>query len=246
TPSPAKLYQVLDATWPAEALRRVGPFTLRHSPGAGKRVGSATLEANATDMAAHLEATEAQMLAWDQIPTFRCQQDAPGLDAALEARGYEIVEPTVIYVVAPQKLVDIDRPRLSGFAHWPALAWQQELWTQAGIGPARQAVMDRASGAKTSILARHQAQPCGTAFVAVHDKIAMLHALEVHPGFRRLGNGERMLGTAAQWAQDQGCDWLSLAVTEANATARALYQKLGMQIAARYHYRQKRLSDGEA
>ena len=46
-----------------------------------------------------------------------------------------------------------------------------------------------------------------------------------------------MMRAAADWARGQGADWLGLVVTEANGGARALYDSLGMVVAARYHYR---------
>jgi ribosomal protein S18 acetylase RimI-like enzyme len=46
------------------------------------------------------------------------------------------------------------------------------------------------------------------------------------------------LFTAARFALDQGAAWLALAVTEANAAARALYEAAGMETVARYGYRQ--------
>ena len=65
----------------------------------------------------------------------------------------------------------------------------------------------------------------------------MVHALAVRPGLRRRGVGGRMMRAAAGWARGQGAEWLGLVVTEANAGARALYESLGMVVAARYHYR---------
>ena len=42
---------------------------------------------------------------------------------------------------------------------------------------------------------------------------------------------------AASFAAEHGAHWLTLAVTEANAAARGLYEKLGMTLVGRYHYR---------
>lgn len=88
--------------------------------------------------------------------------------------------------------------------------------------------MQRVAGPKTAILARTQDRPVGAAFVACHGDIAMLHALEVLPAARRQGSAHNMLRAAAVWAQDQGATTMSLVVTQANAPARALYERLGM------------------
>ncbi|NJO13788.1 MAG: GNAT family N-acetyltransferase [Rhizobiales bacterium] len=55
----------------------------------------------------------------------------------------------------------------------------------------------------------------------------------------RQAAGGILLRAAAIWAGDRGADRLSLAVTEQNAAARALYTRAGMQIVGRYHYRIK-------
>ena len=65
----------------------------------------------------------------------------------------------------------------------------------------------------------------------------MLHALEVAPFARRQGLGARMTAAAAHWAHAQGAETLALAVTRANASARALYGRLGLAEVDSYHYR---------
>ena len=42
---------------------------------------------------------------------------------------------------------------------------------------------------------------------------------------------------AARFALEAGAETLSLAVVDANEPANALYRALGMEVAARYHYR---------
>jgi hypothetical protein len=46
-----------------------------------------------------------------------------------------------------------------------------------------------------------------------------------------------MTRAAAAWAQRAGAPVFAMAVTERNAPARALYARLGLAEAARYHYR---------
>ncbi|MEM7668115.1 MAG: GNAT family N-acetyltransferase [Pseudomonadota bacterium] len=87
-----------------------------------------------------------------------------------------------------------------------------------------------------ALMARLGDRPAGVGFVACHHDIAMVHALEVCPEYRKQGVGERLMRGAASWAAAQGAGTLALAVTEANRPARRLYEKLGMAIAARYHY----------
>ena len=99
--------------------------------------------------------------------------------------------------------------------------------------------MTRPAGPRITLLARADDRPVGVAFVAIDDNIAMIHAIEVVANHRRKGAGEILLRGAASFAAENGADWLALAVTEANAPARALYEKLGMRLAGGYHYRVK-------
>ncbi len=159
------------------------------------------------------------------------------LDQVLERRGLVVKDPTVLRVADVSRLADIKIPRVTKFCTWPALAIQRTLWAAGGIGPQRLAIMERAAGPKTTLFGRMDDQPAATGFVAIHNGIAMLHALEVHPDRRRKGMARWMMHQAAQWAQRQGATRLAILVTKANFGANALYQGLGMECAGQYHYR---------
>ena len=77
----------------------------------------------------------------------------------------------------------------------------------------------------------------GLSYVAVDGDVAMIHAVEVRPEARRRGVARAGLSAAARFAAENGAQWLALAVTEANAPARALYHSAGMENVGRYHYR---------
>ncbi len=232
--TPAALAQVMDATWPAAQAWQVGPWMIRDGAGGGKRVSAATAEA--PWQADDLPQAEAEMAALGQPALFLIRHGDGALDAALAARGYGVVDPVVAYACAADRLDP--PPPMTTFAHWPPLAIAHDLWAEGGIGPARLAVMHRVTGPKAAILSRLADRPCGVAFVALHGRAAMLHALETTPARRRQGSARHILHAAAAWARAQGADTLSLVVTEANVPARALYASLGMQAVGQYHYRQ--------
>jgi ribosomal protein S18 acetylase RimI-like enzyme len=230
--TPAQLSTVMEATWPPARLWRDGPFVLRDGAGGGKRVSAASAAGDWTD--ADLAALEAGMAQ----PLVMVGAEDQRLDAALAARGWQVVDPVVAYA-APVLALVAELPPLAAFPHWPPLQIARTIWDEAGIGPARLQVMDRVTGAKTALLARLGDRPAGVAFVACHGSDAMLHALEVRPAFRRQGVGEVLLRAAANWAAAEGADRLSLVVTAQNMAARALYARLGMQVVGQYHYRMK-------
>jgi ribosomal protein S18 acetylase RimI-like enzyme len=228
---PPELFAVLTATWPAAEILRLGPFTLRRGAGGGNRTSAATLDGPLGDLAD----AEAAMRAWGQRPLFQLRPGEDALDRVLEARGYRLHEPSVLYAAPSERLA-----APVGLAAIPCeapLACMVETWAAEGVGPARLAVMDRAPEPRTWLLGRLEERPMGCAFVAVASGVAMLSALVVAPDARRRGLAARMARGAAAWAAAAGAATFGLAVTQANAPARALYESLGMAEAARYHYR---------
>lgn len=235
--TPARLAALMEASWPPARRFDLGPVTLRDGQGGGKRVSAATCDR--VPSAAELDAAEAGMARLDQPALFLIRAGDEALDAVLAARGYGIVDPVVAYAGPAATLAEPAPPPLAAFPHWPPLAVTAALWAEGGIGPARIAVMERARGPKTAILARAADRPVGAAFVACDGDAAMLHALEVAPAARRQGSARAILRVAAGWARDQGAATLALVVTRGNSPARGLYASLGMQIVGQYHYRQK-------
>jgi GNAT superfamily N-acetyltransferase len=226
-----------EATWPAAATFRAGPWLIRDGQGGGKRVSAA--EAAAPWHPDDLPLAEAAMMALGQDPLFVLRPDDAELDAVLAARGYARIDPVVAYAAPVALLAETPPQPMTSFPHWPPMGIATALWDEAGIGPERIAVMQRAGGPKTVILGRTGDRAAGVAFVACHDNAAMLHALEVTPALRRQGTAHNILRAAAIWAQDHAAHTLCLLVTEGNERARRLYASLGMEVVGHYHYRTK-------
>lgn len=227
---------IVDGTWPAARYQQLGPFLLRQGQGGGSRVSATSRIGPVAE--ADIDAAETAMQAMGQKRIFCLRPGDEALDEMLAARGYEILDPVNIYSCPVAQLTDQPVPPVTVFTLWEPLAIMREIWAQGGIGPARLAVMDRANGPKTGLLLRHRDQPAGTAYVAIHDGIAMLHALEIASAHRRQGLGQWAMRAAAFWALDNGADTLSVICTKANKGANALYRSLGMQVVGEYHYRQ--------
>ena len=234
--TPDLIAAAMEATWPPAATWQVGPWVLRDGKGGGKRVSAATL--GGSFAVADIEAAESAMQAKGQRPLFQLRPCDAALDAALEARRYNVVDPVQIYAAALGDLPPDPPPVMTTFPHWPPLGIAVDLWLEGGIDQARLDVMYRAAGAKAVILARTKDRAAGVAFVAMHGATAILHALEVTPPVRRTGVALNIMQAAVQWTKDQGGNDLGLAVTTANAPARALYASFGMRVVGHYHYRQ--------
>jgi GNAT superfamily N-acetyltransferase len=234
-PAAKTLYDVLEATWPAATMHRAGPWMIREGLGGGKRVSAATAEADVTED--DITTAEAEMRALGQDALFMLRPEDSVLDQMLNQRGYRVIDPVDLYALPVDTLTQERLPLVTAFHIWPPLAIMPDLWAEGGIGPARLAVMNRVTVPKTAILTRQTDQPAGVGFVAIHDGVAMVHAIEVTPKLRRQGVGTKILRGAAEWAQDNGATHLALAVTCANTGANALYASLGMSVVGHYHYR---------
>lgn len=222
--TPAELYAAIETTWPAAQITRDGPWTHRDGQGGGSRVSATTLDGPLAQL--------------PDRPLFMVKDGQSDLDRALEDAGYVIKDPVTLYT-CPIETFAVEPPKVSTFVIWPPLEIMREIWAAGGVGPARLAVMERAPGPKTAVLGRLNAQPAAAAFVALHNKLAMVHALEVLAHQRRGGMGKFIMQRAAIWAKTQGATEIAVLVTRANTGANALYQALGMKAAASYHYRIK-------
>lgn len=232
-----RLYDVTEGTWPPAHLAQIGPVMIRDGQGGGKRVSAATAAGRVS--AADLPAAEAAMRGLGQTPLFQIRAGDAALDALLAAQGYSIVDPVNLYAAPVDRLIRETPPRVTTFVLWEPLEIMREIWAEGGIGPERLNVMARARGPKTGLLGRHDNHPAATGYVAVHDGIAMVHALEVRARHRRAGMGRLMMVQAAHWAAAQGAGTISVICTQANGAANGLYAAMGFAPVGTYHYRQK-------
>ena len=231
------LFETIDATWPAIKITNLSSWSIRKGAGGGQRVSAAT--ANGPVTAQDIRAAEDAMIALDQNPLFMIRDQDQALDAMLEAQGYLLHDPVMMYQCPIEVLTKIAPERLTAFPIWPPLEIISEIWTEQGIDAGRQAVMARATGPKAAILARHSDRAAGAAFVAIHKSVAMLHALEVVPDHRRQGVANNIMGVAAIWAQDNGATEFSVICVRDNTAANTLYTSLKMENVGQYHYRKR-------
>ncbi|MDU8927633.1 GNAT family N-acetyltransferase [Alisedimentitalea sp. MJ-SS2] len=237
-PDAHTLYDVIDGTWPAAEYVSYSPFTLRKGAGGGQRVAAATTDQPVTaDDIATAEEEMKTLNVGDQPPIFMVREGQSDLDTQLAARGYPIVDPVNLYACNINLLTTEPIPPVTAIPVWEPLAIMRDMWAEGGIGEGRINVMHRATGPKTAIVARWNDHPGGCAFVAIHNGIAMVHALEILNHQRQQGLGKWMMRRAAFWAHKHGADTMSVVCTQANTGANALYSSLGMTLVGQYHYR---------
>ena len=228
------LFDVVEATWPAAKETQVGPWLIRDGQGGGKRVSAARPMGSVTRDDVARAVSEMEKLG--QPALFSLRPEDGELDSILAEMGYGVIDPSILFV---GPIFEAEVPPVTAFDIWPPLQIMKDLWAEGGISPARIAVMERVTGAKTSILGRITDRAAGCAFVAMHGTTAMVHAVEVLPDYRRNGLARNMMYAAARWAREQGAEHFSLVTTGSNIAAQSLYSSLGMSVVGRYHYRMK-------
>lgn len=232
-PDNGRLLSALDTTWaPAEILRS-GGWTVRRGLGGGNRVSAAS---GSGDIQTAVDA----LVAWEQVPLFQLHPEQADLDKELEGFGYSIHEPVFFFAASTDSMIGSQSHMAAAYRCHCRPAIMEEIWATGGIGPERLAIMDRVTVPKQLLMSRAGDRPAGVAFVAVDDGIAMIHAIEVLPQFRRKGCATLLLEAAARFAVEHGATWLTLAVTRANTGAHALYERMGMVRCGAYHYRIKK------
>lgn len=237
-PSPARLMQTVDATWPAAQYLQSGPFTLRRGDDGGKRVSSASLEGGSANTQ-QISVAESAMRDLGQPPLFMVRDGQQEFDKSLEALGYRSFDFVTLFASPTDALAGYDPHGMVAISAPEPMPIMAEIWLDGGIDEGRLNVMRRATGLKSCILGRHKDSPEAAAFVAIDGDIAMLHALEIRPASRRQGLAIQIMGAAAAWAQENGTQTFALAVVSQNTPACNLYRRLGMIEAGSYHYRIK-------
>lgn len=235
-PDAQKLIEICEATWIPAKTWQDATWTYRDGQGGGKRVSATTLHGDLVD--GDIARAETAMRDMGQEALFMIREEDQDLDQALEAAGYRVVDPVTLYAAPIDLLTDIPLPPVTAFQVWEPLAIMVDIWAEAGIGPERLNVMRRAT-CKTGLFSRWNEKPGGVGFVAIHDGIAMVHALEIRPHQQRQGVGAWMMRAAAFWAAEQGATHISCLCVDANDPANGFYRKLGFSKLGRYHYRQK-------
>lgn len=229
------IFEAIDVTWPAEKFLEIPKWKLRRSAKGGKRVSAATA-IGAPDIS-DIKLAENKMAQWHQDKLFMIKKNEILLDEALSASGYRVIDPTNIWSISSKNLSIQKTLPVKTFTIFPPLAIQRELWRANHIPPSRIEIMDRVKTHKTTIFGRINARPAASAFVAVSNKFAMVHALVVDKKCRRQGMGKFVMQKVGSWAYQMGAESVVALCTEKNCSANILYKSLGMQVIGKYHYR---------
>ncbi|WP_242454056.1 GNAT family N-acetyltransferase [Bailinhaonella thermotolerans] len=242
------------SAWPALEEAARGPWTFRYARGVTKRANSVLAPGVPDDVDAAVDAAE-DFYAARGLPCVFTVTDED-LDRELAGRGYRVADPTLLMTAPlpasrPGTGGGRDEPGGSGvpgveLADAPDAAWVGTWWAVDGgrhAGEDARRVGERIlTGVPAVYASARDPESPGDGPGAVGRAVRQGDSLGVYcmatrPEARRKGLARRVL--RALMACGDGAREAYLAVTEANAGARALYESEGFTVRGGYHYRVK-------
>lgn len=236
-----ELEEISRNAWPALRQAERDGWLLRQARGHTKR-------ANSVHAILPGDRPLADVIAWAETcyaraglaTIFRLTPLSPeALEDALAARGYVLVEPSLVQVTDMQSgwsyapdvmLTDLDDPTwLTAFARADGLSTAQQATLHAMLA----AIVPNAT------LARIEQHGEAVAFgMAVAERgYVSFYDMLTRSDHRRRGHGRRIMESLMAWGRDHGARRGALQVVEANAPARALYASFGFSTVYGYRYR---------
>lgn len=227
--------------WPAHLVEESDGWLLRYAAGVTKRANSVFPAGEPADLGAAITAAERFYRDRGLAPAFSLDDGGPGtaeLDTELAARGYTIVDPTLIMTrpldgtwappACPVRLEDA-----------PSAEWMRRWWEVDGRGgPDDLAVAERILRGVPSVYARvGDGIPDGVGRLTVTGDWAGIYCMAVNSARRREGLGRAIVAALLDAARDAGARDAYLTVVAANMPARALYDGMGFAVSGGYHYR---------
>ncbi|WP_440102026.1 GNAT family N-acetyltransferase [Streptosporangium sp. H16] len=243
--------RLVDQAWPAIQRVEAGGWTLRAADGVTKRANSVLPLGEPEDLQAGIERAE-KFYADRGLPcVFSVGGGAtPGLDASLRARGYRVVDPTLIMTAClapgggppeePGGSWEAGEHDGAGerveLAEAPSQAWLDAWWSVDGrFGGDGLVTAARILTGVPAVYASLGREAVGRG--VVQGEWFGIYSMAVLPHARRRGHGRKMLRALLSHARAQGTQRAYLVVVESNTAARALYERQGFTVAGRYHYR---------
>lgn len=166
-----------------------------------------------------------------------------GIDAALEAAGWTVYDPTLVMAASMAERVTLEGDPAAAvvLAEEPSQAWVEGAaqayefadWQRDML--ARIVANIRVEAAFATVLVDRR--PLGYGLGVAERGYVGLYDLAVLPEARGRGIGARLVTSLMHWGRSRGAQAAYLQVREANARAQALYRRLGFTEVYRYHCR---------
>ncbi|GAA2403837.1 GNAT family N-acetyltransferase [Nonomuraea africana] len=224
--------RLIDEAWPALDRVPLGPWTLRHSLGVTKRANSVLVTGLPADLSRAVDVAE-KFYAGHGLPgVFSLGTDAPAeVDSFLEARGYRLVDPTLVMVAAPAPVGSAAHEVRIEDHPWPA--WLDTWAAVEGRDP--EVAGQICAGVPAWYAAvEEDGVPLAVGRGVPQGDTLGIYCMATRPSARRRGLARSVLRALVRQA---GSASAYLVVTEGNGAARSFYRAEGFEQHGAYHYR---------
>lgn len=225
--------RLVDEAWPAWERRAFEGWIMRWAGGVTKRANSVLALAEPSDPEAAITVAEGFYAARGAPCVFSVGPGAPpALDGALVARGYALVDPTV--VMAGAVTGEPAHPVRVAAEPWPG--WLEAWWSVDGRhATGREAARRICTGVPAWYAAvEEDGVPVAVGRGVPQGGTLGVYCMATLPSARRRGLARSVLRALARHA---GSGSAYLVVTARNTAARALYRSEGLTERGAYHYR---------
>jgi N-acetylglutamate synthase len=237
-------------TWPAEQSVLLEGWVLRTASGYTKRANSVNplygSESPGLGVTERIQLAEQYYHTAGLKPVFKITPytEPASLDEILEARGYQIVEPSSVRVLDLKGLPDSSHRYSVHVEERLSDRWLEAFAALTELTAENRNTLHRMLSA--SLLKQGYAlllkdgipTACGLGVIQ-HGYIG-LYDIVTAPSQRRLGMAEQLILQLLHWGKEQGASASFLQVVLANQRASALYHKLGYKEIYQYWYRAQR------
>lgn len=227
--------------WPALHTVHLGGWLCRFADGYGRRANSVNAVAPTAPFETVLRAAD-ELYAKQSLPlTFRLSPLAgSGPDATLAARGFDLVDETLVMIRA---IAD------GATARDPAIALVQAYDDQLnaqfavakGLAPQTRRIHERIRASivlpRTLAVLRDGERAIGFGLGVAERGMIGLFDILVAPTHRRRGAGRKIVDALLAWGRELQATGAYLQVNAQNHPAITLYEQCGFAPAYRYHYR---------
>jgi GNAT superfamily N-acetyltransferase len=164
--------------------------------------------------------------------------EAASLDALLEQRGYQHVDPTLVLICELEGSPFAVKP---SFREVPREEWLDAYAKAADVPPAGQQLHAMLlAGIRSEHVFGFISQdgtPVACGVAVLERELVGLFDVVTLPSARRQGHANALVESLLAWGRNGGARHAYLQVVEANQPARSLYQRLGFDDLYRYWYR---------
>lgn len=219
-------------------------WLLRVSPGKAKRARSVNPHfGSSLPLDAKIDHCETVYAARALPALFRMTPFArpPGLDAALERRGYVVFDPTLVQVLSLARIPDISNRAGVELVAPPIAEFVDAVGVLRASPPEQRAAhLERLACtplAMHAVIARIDGRAVATGQVAIDQDLAGIYDMVTESASRGNGLATLIVNALLAWAAQRGAKHAFLQVNDDNAQALAVYRRFGFATAYEYHYR---------